>query len=218
MHRLEALDAFNQKLVKKIAVRGIQTRGLAGTNAYLYLEGIDISKQAPVARIELEVKLKSGEIKRQLRRLRFRDDLFIASGELDQYQGFTISQIDAVTDTVEFTNGEVLKVGEANGDVSESDIRRIQIRETIKAHLDKEKQLFAQGVKVLSLFFIDEVVKYRDYAQADEKGEYACSPPARPAMISPAPRRSSRTMSTTTPSSTPMLSGTSSTTWRRARK
>lgn len=63
--------------------------------------------------------------------------------------------------------------GEANGDVSGRDIRRIQIRETIKAHLDKEKQLFAQGIKVLSLFFIDEVVKYRDYGQADEKGEYA---------------------------------------------
>ena len=174
IHRLDALDAYNQKLVKKIAVRGIQTRGLAGTNAYLYLEGIDISRQAPVARIELEVKLKSGQIKRQLRRLQFRDDLFAESGELDQYRdGFTISQIDATNDTVEFTNGVVLKAGEASGDVSEHDIRRIQIRETIKAHLDREKQLFAQGIKVLSLVFIDEVAKYRDYGQPDEQGEYA---------------------------------------------
>ena len=173
VHRLDALDAYNQKLVKKIAVRGIQTRGLAGTNAYLYLEGIDISKKAPVARIEMEVQLKSGEIKRQLRRLEFRDDLFTLSGELDQYRGFTISQIDYNYDTVEFTNGEVLAAGEATGDVSERDIRRIQIRETIKAHFDKEKQLFAQGIKVLSLFFIDEVVKYRDYSQPDENGEYA---------------------------------------------
>ncbi|USQ71668.1 DEAD/DEAH box helicase family protein [Roseomonas mucosa] len=174
VHRLDALDAYNQKLVKKIAVRGIQTRGLAGTNAYLYLEGIEISKKAPVARLEIEVKLASGEIKRQLKRLEFRDDLFAESGELDQYRdGFTISQIDARNDTVEFTNGLVLRAGEATGDVSERDIRRIQIRETIKAHLDKEKQLFAQGIKVLSLFFIDEVVKYRDYAQPDEKGEYA---------------------------------------------
>ncbi len=173
VHRLDALDAYNQKLVKKIAVRGIHTRGLAGTNAYLYLERIDISKKAPVARIEMEVKLKSGEIKRQVRRLEFRDDLFVESGELDQYRGFTISQIDAVNDTVEFTNGVVVRAGEANGDVSERDIRRIQIRETIKAHLDKEKQLFAQDIKVLSLFFIDEVMKYRDYGQADEKGEYA---------------------------------------------
>jgi type III restriction enzyme len=174
VHRLDALDAYNQKLVKKIAVRGIQTRGLAGTNAYLYLEGIEISKKAPVARLEIEVKLASGEIKRQLKRLEFRDDLFAESGELDQYRdGFTISQIDARNDTVEFTNGLVLRAGEATGDVSERDIRRIQIRETIKAHLEKEKQLFAQGIKVLSLFFIDEVVKYRDYAQPDERGEYA---------------------------------------------
>ena len=173
IHRLDALDAYNQKLVKKIAVRGIQTRGLAGTNAYLYFEGIDISKKAPVARIELEVKLKSGEIKRQLRRLEFGRDLFVESGDLDQYRGFTISQIDYNHDTVEFTNGVVLEAGEATGDVNERDIRRIQIRETIKAHFDKEKQLFTQGIKVLSLFFIDEVVKYRDYSRDDEKGEYA---------------------------------------------
>ena len=173
VHRLDALDAYNQKLVKKIAVRGIQIRGLTGTNAYLYLEGIDISKKAPVARIEIEVKLKSGEIKRHLRRLKFRADLFVESGELDQYRGFTISQINAVNDIVEFTNGIALRAGEARGDVTERDIRRIQIRETIKAHIDREKQLFAQGIKVLSLFFIDEVIKYRDYDQADEKGEYA---------------------------------------------
>ena len=173
VHRLDALDAYNQKLVKKIAVRGIQARGLAGTNAYLYLEGIDTSKQSPMARMEIELKLKSGEIRRQLRWLAYRDDLFTISGELDQYRGYTINQIDAVNDTVEFTNGKVLKAGEANGDVTERDIRRLQIRETIKAHLDKEKQLFAQGIKVLSLFFIDEVAKYRDYDQLDEKGEYA---------------------------------------------
>ena len=173
VHRLDALDAYNQKLVKKIAVRGIQTRGLAGTNAYLYLEGIDISKKAPVARIELEVKQRSGEIKRQLRRLEFGRNLFAVSEELDQYRGFTISQIDYNNDSIEFTNGLVLQAGEATGDVNEKDIRRIQIRETIKAHFDKEKQLFSQGIKVLSLFFIDEVVKYRDYDQGDDKGDYA---------------------------------------------
>jgi type III restriction enzyme len=92
---------------------------------------------------------------------------------LAQYQGFTISQIDANQDVVEFSNGKDLRAGDAQGDVNENDIRRIQIRETIKSHLDKEKQLFAQGIKVLSLFFIDEVVKYRDYGREDEKGDYA---------------------------------------------
>ena len=172
IHRLDALDAYNQKLVKKIAVRGITTKGLAGTNAYLYLESIEISKKAPVARIDMEVKLKSGVIKRQVKRLEAGRDLFVESGELDQYKGFTLAQIDYNEDTVEFTNGHILIAGEATGDISEENIRRIQIRETIKAHLDKEKQLFAQGIKILSLFFIDEVVKYRDYDQSDEKGVY----------------------------------------------
>lgn len=173
VHRLDALDAYNQKLVKKIAVRGITVKGLAGTKAFLYLESIQISKNAPpIARIEMEIKQASG-IKRVVKRLNKGDNLYDLSGGLDQYKGFVISQIDYTQDTVEFTNGEVLTVGDATGDVTEAAIRRIQIRETIKAHLEKEASLFAQGIKVLSLFFIDEVVKYRDYSREDEKGEYA---------------------------------------------
>lgn len=172
IHRLDALDAYNLKLVKKIAVRGIAVKGLAGTNAYLYLESIEISKKAPVARIEMEVR-QGGGIKRIVKRLERGRDLFAESNELDQYKGFVIAQIDATTDTVEFTNGQVLTAGDATGDITEMTMRRIQIREAIKAHLDKEQALFTQGVKVLSLFFIDEVAKYRDYSQPDEKGEYA---------------------------------------------
>ena len=175
IHRLDALDAYNQKLVKKIAVRGIATKGLAGTNPYLYLQSIEISsKKPPEARVELEQKLASGDIKRVLRKIKKGDNLFVLSNELDQYRvGFVVSDINAVTDTISFTNGEELSVGEAMGDVSEAALRRIQIREAIKAHFDKEQALFQQGIKVLSLFFIDEVVKYRDYSAKDEKGEYA---------------------------------------------
>ena len=175
VHRLDALDAYNQKLVKKIQVRGIALKGLTGTTAYLYLEAIEtVARDAggPFARLEMEVK-EAGGIRRRVKRLKFRDDLFDLSGELDQYRGFTVSQIDANSDTIEFTNGVTLAAGEANGDLSERDIRRIQIRETVKAHLEKERQLFARGVKVLSLFFIDEVAKYRDYSQPDEQGDYA---------------------------------------------
>lgn len=172
IHRLDALDAYNQKLVKKIAVRGIAVKGLAGANAYLYLESIEISKQAPVARIEMEVR-QGGGIKRIVKRLGKGDNLFVESSELDQYRDFVIAQIDANKDTVEFTNGHVLCAGDATGDITEMAIRRIQIREAIRAHLEKEQVLFSQGIKVLSLFFIDQVVKYRDYSQADEQGEYA---------------------------------------------
>jgi type III restriction enzyme len=174
IHRLDSLDAYNQKLVKKISVRGISVKGLAGTNAYLYLQSIDISsKKPPEARVEFEQKLKSGEIKRVLRKLVKTDNLYELSNGLDQYRGYVVADINANTDTLSFTNGVELFVGEADGDVNEATLRRIQIREAIKAHFDKELALFQQGIKVLTLFFIDEVAKYRNYAAADEKGEYA---------------------------------------------
>jgi type III restriction enzyme len=173
IHRLDALDAFNQKLVKKIAVRGIQTRGLAGTAPYMYLEGIEVSKKAPIARVEMEVKLANGDIKRQLKRLEFGRDLLSVSNGLQAYNGFTISQIDANKDNVEFTNGFEIRAGEATQDLSEEHMRRIQIRETIRAHFEKEQTLFAKGIKVLSLFFIDTVSRYRDYDTDDTKGHYA---------------------------------------------
>ncbi len=173
IHRLDALDAYNQKLVKKIAVRGISVKGLTGTNAYLYLESIEVSSSAPVARVELEIKQNNG-IKRVLRKLARNDNLFDMSGGLQQYRGFVVADINANTNTVSFTNGHELVAGEATGDVSESTLRRIQIREAIKAHFEKEQMLFAQGIKVLSLFFIDSVAKYRSYdASGELPGEYA---------------------------------------------
>ena len=173
VHRLDALDAYNQKLVKKIAVRGISVKGLSGTNAYLYLESIQTSKQAPVARLEIEVKHNKG-IKREIRRINHRDNLFYVSNGLDQYKGFVVSDINANTDVISFSNGVDVEAGEATGDVSESTLRRIQIREAIKAHLEKEQILFYQNIKVLTLFFIDEVAKYRKYTDAgDVGGEYA---------------------------------------------
>ena len=176
IHRLDALDAYNQKLVKKIAVRGIQTRGLAGTNAYLYLQRIEISKSDPVAWIEMEVKCANGEVVKKLRKVTKTDNLYDLSNHLEQYRtGFTVTQISAQNgeDRVEFTNGQVLHGGQASGDVHEADIRRIQIKEAIAAHLEAEQARFAQGIKVLTLFFIDEVAKYRDYSQPDTRGEYA---------------------------------------------
>jgi type III restriction enzyme len=175
IHRLDALDAYNQKLVKKIAVRGIAVKGLAGTAGYLYLQSIEISsKKPPEARVEYEQKLAGGNIKRIVKKLSKGDNLFDLSNQLDQYRdGFVVSDINANTDTLSFTNGLELNVGDATGDVTEAALRRIQIREAIKAHFDKEQALFQQGVKVLTLYFIDEVAKYRDYTSADEKGDYA---------------------------------------------
>ncbi|HAT1807473.1 TPA: DEAD/DEAH box helicase family protein [Legionella pneumophila] len=174
IYRLDALDAYNQKLVKKISVRGITVNGLSGTNAYLYLESIELSTSAPIARIEFEVKQKTGLIKRIIKKLKKGDNLFDHSNGLAEYDGYVISDINAITDTVSFTNGVEISAGEALGNVNESTLRRIQIRETIRAHIEKEQALFYQGIKVLSLFFIDEVSKYRKYDEhAQVDGDYA---------------------------------------------
>ncbi len=174
VHRLDALDAYNQKLVKKIAVRGITVKGLAGSTAYLYLDAIEIAKGAkPRARVEIEVQTATG-IRRQVKRLDVGTNLHDVSNGIEAYKGLFITEIDANRDVIELSNGDVVVAGQlADRDVTEETKRRIQIREVVRAHLDKERELFSQGVKVLSLFFIDEVAKYRDYSREDTLGDYA---------------------------------------------
>lgn len=164
---LDALDAYNKKLVKKIEVKGFDIKNLRGTDSYLFLESIVISpKKPPMARIEFEVGYNKS-INRETRILGVDDDLFSLSKNMEQYRGYHISDIDPIRGTVAFTNGEVIHAGEVIGDVSEADLRRVQIRETIRSHFEKEKELYSKGIKTLSLFFIDEVAKYRKY---DEDG------------------------------------------------
>ena len=177
VYRLDALDAYNQKLVKKITVKGIEVKGLTGTNGYLYLQDVVVSSKAPVARLELEIKSTKGEFRREIRNIEKGRDLFDISGEAEQYKDrYTVTQVTA--DSIEFANGIVLHVGQGNsnkGDGDDKDLRRIQIRETIRSHLDIEQRLFHKGIKVLSLFFIDEVAKYRQYDSDGNavNGEYA---------------------------------------------
>lgn len=167
VYRLDAVDAFNQKLVKKIKVKGIEIKENTGTNSFLFLDSITVSKNKyPTARIEFEVKQKTG-IKKTIKQFAEKDDLYAISNELEQYRGYIISEINAKTNTVSFANGITLYVGQASGNVSEEHIRRIQIRETVRSHIEKERELFKKGIKTLSLFFIDEVAKYRAY---DENG------------------------------------------------
>ena len=172
VYRLDALDAYNQKLVKKITVKGIEVKGLTGTNGYLYLQDVIVSSKAPVARLELEIKSTKGEFRREIRNVAKGDDLFVVSKEAEQYKDrYTVTQVTA--DSIEFANGIVLHVGQGN--VDDKDLRRIQIRETIRSHLDIEQRLFHKGIKVLSLFFIDEVAKYRQYDSEGNmvNGDYA---------------------------------------------
>lgn len=169
VYRLDALDAYNMKLVKKISVKGISIKGTSGTESYLYLEGIDVSnKQAPVARLEYEVRMKYG-LRKKLQKIRVNDDLYDLSEGLEQYKGYKVSEIDGRKNTIHFANGEMLQAGDVQGDVNELHFRRIQIRETIKSHFEKERELYRRGIKVLSLFFIDEVAKYRQYNEDGEE-------------------------------------------------
>lgn len=176
VYRLDAMEAYNKKLVKKIAVKGISVSGQSGTDGYMYLQNINLSKdKSPTATLEFNVKGANG-IKKTTRIVNEGFNLYQQSGCLEEYKGYTVSRIDgrAASNFVELSNGIKIEVGEVLGSkTDEKQIRRIQIRETIESHLERERQLFYKGIKVLSLFFIDEVAKYKDYQEADEKGIYA---------------------------------------------
>lgn len=175
VYRLDALDAYNQQLVKKIAVKGISVSGSTGTEGYLYLDRLNFSQSAPPsATLEIEVKGKSGVLKKYLT-VSEGYNLFEKSGELEQYRGYVVSEINGNTNSIRFTNGNTVSAGEVQGIVNEEQMRQIQIRETITTHLERERSLFYQGIKVLTLFFIDEVAKYRVYGDDGEAktGEYA---------------------------------------------
>lgn len=167
VYALDALDAYNQKLVKKIQVKGITLQNLMGAQAYIYFDSVVLSKnKAPVVKLEIEVQ-GANNARRQILAFSQGDSLYDAA-KLPAYKEFVITDINANTNTVYFRNGDSLRKGEVMGDVSEKTIQQVQIRETIKSHFEKEHQLFLQGIKTLSLFFIDEVANYKSY---DENGE-----------------------------------------------
>lgn len=172
---LDALDAYSKRLVKKIEVKGFEVKNLRGTEGYLYLDDIIISsKHPPKAKIEFEIARSSG-IGKVSRILSVEDNIYSLSDKMEQYkQGYTINHIDPLSGTVTFTNGITLTKGEVMGDIAEKDLRRVQIRETIVSHFEKEEKLYNMGIKTLSLFFIDEVGKYRIYNESGEElnGEY----------------------------------------------
>lgn len=173
VYKLDAIDAYNQKLVKKIEVKGIRQIGSTATNGYVYLEEIVIGKGNPQARISFDIKTQTGT-KQVSKLVDERFNLKEQSGGLVEYDNnFIVERIDGRQGIVRFLNGLTLHEGDAVGSVNEDYIRRIQIRETIRTHLERERQLFSQHIKVLSLFFIDHVDSYRLYEGEDSKGKFA---------------------------------------------
>lgn len=167
IYSLDALDAYKQKLVKKIQVKGITVQNLLGAQPYIYFDSIVLSKnKAPEIKLEIEVQGVNGA-RRQTLKFEQGDSLFDAS-KLPAYKEYVITEINTITNSVYFRNGDCVHKGDVIGDVTEKTIQRIQIRETIASHFEKERQLFNQGIKTLSLFFIDEVANYKGYDQDGE--------------------------------------------------
>mgnify|MGYP001623088941 FL=1 len=166
VYRLDAMEAYNKRLVKRIAVKGITESGSTATDGYVYLEGINLSKADPTATIQFDFKGATG-IRKKTAKVGIGFNLYDNSGNLDEYKnGFVVKFIDGRDNSVEFLNGIKIFAGDVVGKVSEEQLRRIQIRETILSHIERERQLFHKGIKVLSLFFIDEVAKYKQYDEA----------------------------------------------------
>lgn len=173
VYALDALDAFNEKLVKRIEVKGFELKNMRGTDGYLYLKDIIVSKnKAPEAVIEFKAMSAGGKVVKKTMRFNEGDSIYDATGDtrLEAYRDYVIASgndgivpdQDGRIGYVRFLNGEMLQRGVVYGDSAEDDMRRVQIRETIASHLQKEEALFYRGIKCLSLFFIDEVAKYRD--------------------------------------------------------
>ena len=170
VYRLDAMEAYNKRLVKKITVKGIAESGTTATESYVYLESINLSKSAPTATIQFEMKGATG-IRKVSRIVSEGFNLYDYSGLMEEYkEGYVVSRIDGRDDSIGFLNGIKLYAGDIIGQVNEEQIRRIQIRETILSHLQREEELFHKGIKVLSLFFIDEVAKYKQYDEAGNPG------------------------------------------------
>lgn len=179
VYRLDAVDAYQKQLVKKITVKGITVKGGTATNGYIYIQKINTypnKKPTVTAVFEFDSKTGTG-IRRKTKILSWGDDVYKHSGELEAYHdGYLITEINARDGDryVDFKNGLRIYEGEVIGETNAEDLRRIQIRETIMSHLETEQKLFKRGIKVLSLFFIDEVAKYKYYDENGEhKGSYA---------------------------------------------
>ena len=175
VYRLDAMEAYNKKLVKMISVKGISESRSTATDGYVYLERINLSQADPTATIQFDYKGAKG-IRKVTKTVKEKFNLYDNSGYLDEYKnGFVVTSIDGRDDSIEFLNGIKICAGEVVGKVSQEQLRRIQIRETILSHIERERQLFRKGIKVLSLFFIDEVAKYKQYNAAGEpfNGIYA---------------------------------------------
>lgn len=177
VYKLDAVDAFERKLVKQIEVAGIDVQD-SHNKAYIKLLKVDNKKSPITAQLELDMQERNGEVKRKKKTVKAGQDLLEVSGGRSVYDGYIIDDIycEKGNEYISFTSqDDIIRLNEVAGDVDEDQYKQLQIRKTIETHLDKELQLRPQGIKVLSLFFIDRVANYRQYDDEGKRvdGKYA---------------------------------------------
>lgn len=174
LYQLGPVEAFQEGLVKGIVVDSVQSEDdLNG--AYVRLDSTD-HKSGYTAKITLDVRQADGTQKRKALKVKTGDDLYAKSKENSDYEdGWVVNNIgtDEGDQFIEFQNGTYLELGEVVGDVAAEKVKRAQIARTIEDHLERQLKLYPLGIKVLSLFFIDKVERYRKYEPEVHNGEYA---------------------------------------------
>ena len=171
LYRLTPVDAYQMGLVKQICVSSSSVAN-DFNKPYIHLKSVS-NNNGFSAKIEMDVLTAGSKVERKTLTVKQNDDLFVLSGGRELYRNYVVENIDCLKDyeCVEFSNSEVVKLGKAIGGVDENIIKRAQIYKTIEFHLEKELRYFEKGIKVLSLFFIDKVEKYR--TETGDKGIYA---------------------------------------------
>ena len=175
VYRLDPIRAFELKLVKQIVVASAHGND-SGNDAFVRVEQID-NKRGIKAKLRIHVQTDSGPKEKSFTVKGAGTDLFSLSNERASYKdGFEVAEINAEpgNEYIRFSNGWTLRIGESIGGM-QGDIWRVQIKNTVKKHLEKELQLRGRGIKVLTLFFIDRVANYRDYDESGQpvKGKFA---------------------------------------------
>lgn len=175
VYKLDSVDAYEKELVKQIEVISVMPKD-SNNNPYIKLVSASSTKSGISAKVEIDV-LEKGKIKRITKPIKKGANLEeLTKREL--YEGFKIDEINCEKgkEYITFTSNDILiQKGETYGDIDHDELKRVQIRKTIEEHLNKELKLTKEGIKVLSLFFIDKVSNYRDYDEEGNpiKGKYA---------------------------------------------
>lgn len=187
LYRLDPVKAYDWKLVKRIEVDSVMDDP-DFNQPYMRLDSVAATKTKLTAKLTIDVQKSGGPERKSITISKPGVDLFEQSNGREQYKGYIIDHLDALHQSIAFTIGKSISVGQEIGGRTD-EIMRVQIRETVKEHLEKElriRQLLPEGrrLKVLSLFFIDKVAHYADedgkirrwfveaYAQLSEKPRY----------------------------------------------